>query len=128
MYNYVMERVETIKGTWTYNHKQLIVIMALCAVVLWQGLGDMVLDRVPVAEAVTYERELSSNDMADIELDRYINTIASEIYESKQLHYKELARQEAIQVVGYKLVRLSEVSPHVDYEYMREVVENYQNQ
>ena len=77
-------------------------------------------------ETIEYKAPLSTQDMALIELNDYINAKSEEIYTENTNIYKEMARQSAIELVYLELIKLTDTSPHVDYEYMREVVASMQ--
>lgn len=36
-----VQRIKSIKGTWTYNHKRELVIMALAVVIAWQNFSHL---------------------------------------------------------------------------------------
>lgn len=105
-----------LKERWTVKHWREVVIMALLVALVVDKLGPVVALYVPRVEAVSYH--------APCGLDCEIERRAVEIYEGRKLIHLEQARLEAIQEYGAELVRLSEVSPFVNYDKVREIVDN----
>lgn len=105
--------IDYIKHTWSYNHKTLIVCVALfVALVVQSGLPGLYQPALFQNEVIAYERERMG-------LDATIEARAYELYENSREMHLEKHRQEAIQEVLHELSALSEQSPFVDYEELK---------
>lgn len=105
-----------IKQSWTYNHIWVVVSMALAVVILvieYGGAAEKLLESLAAAQAVAYERELC-------ELECQLEERALEIYAERRQMDLERYRQEAIQEHATYLLSLSEESPFVDYQQLRD--------
>lgn len=100
-----------IKQTWTYNHKTLIVALALSVALVYPHIPN-----IPTlhADTVTYTSG-SPQTLQDM-----IEKRTKEIYTEHTSMYLEESRQEAIQEYGQKLLALSATSTYVDYQALRQ--------
>ena len=121
---------ESANGVRTaYRNKWVIMCLSLVCVIVVLEWGASIATLIPKTNAhniVEYTQEPTAKQIASDEVNDYVNKVADEIFIELLPTYKEQARQQAIQAVGNELVRLTEVSPHVDYIYMREVVDMIQ--
>jgi hypothetical protein len=101
-----------VTSTWSWNHKQLIVIASLAlALIIDSGIIDPV---IPTLEAeATYIAPRTT--LADQLEDR-----AYALYEANRQMDLEKYRQQAIQELGHELVALSATSTFVDYNELKE--------
>jgi len=104
-----------------YSIRHIIIIATLVTVILWQEIQPQV-PAIFAAQTITAENP-KPNEANQLELDIYINTRAEQIYQSNNGTYREMARQEALQETAAKLMQINQHSPHVDYQYMQEVVD-----
>ena len=109
--------VGMVKTSWSWNHKLLITLIALMVVIGWQNFGYYVQDMIPEAQAITYKSKACN-------LQCIVESRAKEIYKEREQVNMEKARLEAIDETGIELFQLTQESPHVDYEYIREVVDS----
>lgn len=82
-------------------------------VVGWLVFGDLIVARLPHAEAVSYRC---------ISLECQLEAMARDIYQQREGVNLERARLEAIEIMGARLIESTEVSPFVDYAHIREVI------
>ena len=106
-----MKKLDTIRQTWTYNHKLLLVTISLATA--------LVVPLVPVPtwpdNAVGYEKP-----QAVFTLEQHVEARARELYQEREAMDLEKYRQEAIQELGGALLEMSVVSPYVDYDALRD--------
>lgn len=106
-------KLQTIKNSWTYNHKTLIVALALAVA--------HVAPLIPVpelhAEPITYTKTATTTTES---LEQKIERKTEEIYKALEPVNKERARQEAIREINDELMLMVYDSPYIDYEVMGE--------
>lgn len=100
---------EKLLATWTWNHKLLIVTMALTLALLIET--DIIVIPTFPNEAIAYEKPF-----VDTSLEAKVEKRAMELYVENRAFDLEKYRQEAIREVGDELMRVSDVSPYVDYQ------------
>lgn len=99
-------KLETIKQSWTYNHKTLIVALALAVA----HIAPLMHLPTIQAEQITYTKT------ATYSLDDEINRIALELYEQNRNNDLERYRLDAIAAINEQLQDRVYLSPHIDYE------------
>lgn len=108
------QKLNNIKQTWTYQHKTLILTLALATVILIQN------DILPIpkiqAEEITYERA----QPADTSLEAKVEQRAEELYNENKNIDLERYRQEAIRETNDYLMQMTYTSPYVDYDALAE--------
>lgn len=111
----IQYRVIELTDTWAYNHKLLIVCMALVVVIGAQEytIRNPHIDVIEVKNEVQEEKETAASTL---------EKRARALYRQNEAFDLEEYRQIAIREASTELLELSQVSPFVDYEAMRAVV------
>lgn len=104
-----------IKQTWTWNHKLLIVTIALTVAHITPLVP---LPTLPTLQANTVTYTASSTAPYTIESELLARTIT--LYESNKANDLERYRLQAIQELNQELQVMVFTSPHVDYDAMRD--------
>ena len=109
---------QRIITSWTWNHKHLLVTLALAVVVVIQS--DVLTPHLPsitfnevYASTVTYEKP-------EDPLEVLVEKRALEMYQANREFDLENYRQEALRDMNSELIGLITDSPFVDYEALRE--------
>lgn len=105
-------KLQTLKQTWTYNHKLLIITIALATA--------HVIPLIPVPDLSLYAATIEHVNPPQPTLADMVEARAREIYQERANIYLEQSRQEAIQEYGHHLLSLSATSTFIDYEAMKE--------
>lgn len=107
----MQNKLQYIKQTWTYNHKTLIIALALAVA--------HVAPLVPLpelhAEPITYTKTATTTSES---LEAKIERKTLEIYKILEPINLERARQEAIRETADELMLMTYDSPYIDYEAM----------
>lgn len=108
-------KLQQLKQTWTYNHKTLIISLALALAHVYPVYIAPYMPVMPTyAATVEY-----TNPPAIDPLEAKIEARTQEIYKALEPVNLERARQEAIREMGDKLLLMSDDSPYVDYDELR---------
>lgn len=107
--------MQNIKQTWTYNHKSLIVIIALLLALYYPAYIKPNLPTWPTADA-TYTRQATSTPAT---LDTEILKRTLELYEQNRPNDLERYRLEAIGEINKQLQLKVYTSPHIDYDKLK---------
>lgn len=91
--------LEQVKGSWSYNHKQLIIILALATVIIVQEFP------VPTVFAKTNTVEYTSAGTCD-NVECLVEKRAVQIFTEKEGLYREMARTDAMEEIGHQVVRM----------------------
>lgn len=116
----IKQHLATIRTTWTWNHKLLILTMSLATAVVFQsGIVDPYIPRIEASNTIEVY-------IAPVEV-KATSTLATRVEERAQEMYKrneamdlEQYRQEAIREINDELLILTGDSPFVDYEALKE--------
>lgn len=103
-----------ILTSWTWNHKLLIVTLALLVANVYQS-GIIELPTLQ-AETIKYERP----EVVDNSLEAQLQRRAYELHEQNKAIDLERYRQEAIIEMNAHLMKMSSESPFVDYEALKD--------
>lgn len=103
-----------IKQTWTWNHKLLIVTIALLVANVYQS-GIVEIPTLQ-AEEIRYERPVQEDHSLEAQLERR----AIELHEQNKAIDLEHYRQEAIREMNVQLLEMSSESPFVDYQELKD--------
>ena len=104
-------KLTQLKATWTYNHKLLIVTLALVVAHIYPLIPLPELH----AEPITYTKTATTTSES---LEQKIERKTLEIYKILEPINLEKARQEAIREVSDELMLMTYDSPYIDYEAM----------
>ena len=111
----MQNNIKTITATWTYNHKLLLVTVALgVALIFESGLLDPMLPTLE-AQTITYETPDSGDRLIDELDDR-----ARALYKQNENMDLEKYRQQAIREMTERLLVLTGDSNFVDYVELRQ--------
>lgn len=91
--------MEQVTTSWSYNHKQFIVICALIAVILVQEFP------IPTVFAKSNTVEYTSAVTCD-DVECLIEKRAVQIFTEKEGLYREMARTDAMEEIGHQVVRM----------------------
>lgn len=105
-------KLQTIKQSWTYNHKLLILTLALVVAHIYPLIPLPTVQ----AEPITYQKAATVEPYT---LDDEIERITLELYEQNRHNDLEKYRLEAIGVMNKELQNRVYVSPHIDYEELK---------
>lgn len=100
----------TIRNSWTYQHKTLILALALLTAHIYPLIP------MPKAEAIQYQAE----PVIDTSIEMKLQERARELYKENEHMDLEKYRLEAIRELNTELLRMIDESPFVDYEAMSE--------
>lgn len=110
--------IETIRTSWTWNHKLLLVTMSLAvAVVVQSGLIDPYIPRIEASN--TFEYVKAPVEVATSTLATRVEERAQELYKQNEAMDLEQYRHEAIREINDELLSLTDESPFVDYEALK---------
>lgn len=104
-------KLQTIKQSWTYNHKTLIIAIALLVAHIYPLIEWPTLH----AEPITYNKTATTTSES---LEQKIERKTLEIYKLLEPVNLERARQEAIRETADELMLMTYDSPYIDYEAM----------
>lgn len=105
--------INTIKNSWTYNHKTLIIALALAVAHVYPLIEWPTLQ----ADTITYTKTAT---ITPYSLDDEINRIALELYEQNRANDLERYRLDAIAVLNEQLQDKVYLSPHIDYDKLKD--------
>lgn len=105
-----------LKQTWTYQHKTLIVALALALVIIIQN-NDWHLPNLQ-AETITYTKV--ETPIVDTSLEAKVEERAKELYKANINMDLERYRQEAIREMNHYLLEMTYESPYVDYKQLKD--------
>ena len=110
--------IETIKTSWTWNHKLLLVTMSLAvAVVVQSGIIDPYIPRIEASSTIEY---VKAPVQATSTLATRVEQRAQEMYKQNEAMDLEKYRHEAIREINDELLSLTDESPFVDYQALKE--------
>jgi hypothetical protein len=110
-------KLQTIKQTWTYKHKSLIIILSLLVALYYPVYIAPYIPSWPTA-TVTYYAPQATSTPPTLETEVQARTL--ELYEQNKAHDLEKYRHEAIKEVNEQLQGMLYNSPHIDYEAMKD--------
>lgn len=105
--------IANVKDTWTWNHKTLLVALAL-------GLALLIeTEKIPLP-TLAAETTYYTTPELDNSLEAQVARRANDLYEKNRAMDLEKYRHEAIREVNLQLQDMVEESPFVDYEVLKE--------
>lgn len=110
-------KLETIKKTWTWNHKTVIVAIALFVANVYQA-GYISLPTLE-AEEISYTRPVATTTVP-YSLAEEVEMRAYELRELNKNYDLEKYRQEALLEKKDEILLLSGDSPFIDYQALKE--------
>jgi hypothetical protein len=114
-------KIAQLKNTWTYNHKTLIIALALGLAHIYPAYIAPHMPTLPTYAATIEHVNLPQMPPQDALMAK-IEARTLEIYKALEPVNKERARQEALREMSDELLQMSYNSPYVDYEAIREAV------
>lgn len=113
--------ITTIRTSWTWNHKLLVVTMSLAlAVVIQSGIIDPYIPRIEASNSIEVYIAPVETEEATSTLSTRVEKRAQEMYKQNEAMDLEKYRQEAIREINDELLVLTGDSPFVDYEALKE--------
>lgn len=107
------------RTSWTWNHKQLILTLSLALVVVIQsGLIDPYIPRIEANTDLVYVK--APVEVATSTLATRVEERAQELYKQNEAMDLEQYRHEAIREINDELLSLTDESPFVDYQALKE--------
>jgi cell division protein FtsL len=103
--------LKKMQSTWAYNHKHLLVTLSLVVALIWQS--GILQAQLPKPEVLAYEQPVT-------DLDAQIQERAQELYKEQELWDLERYRRQAIDEMLQELLTISETSPYLDFDALKE--------
>lgn len=103
-----------IVQSWTWNHKLLIVTLALAVANVYQS-GIIEIPKLQ-AETIRYDRPVEEDHSLEAKVERR----AVELHEQHKALDLERYRQEAIREMNDQLMLISNESPYIDYQALKD--------
>jgi hypothetical protein len=113
-------KLQNIKQTWTYNHKLLIITLALALAHVYPVYIAPHLPTMPTY-AATIEWQAPTMVVSTSTLAGQVETRAQELYKENQAYDLEKYRHAAIKEINQELQNMVYTSPYVDYDALKEV-------
>lgn len=112
MIHTIKQSIHTVRNSWTWNHKMLIVTLSLLAA----HIAPFVPLPQATAEQVTYTRP----PVIDTSIEMKLQERAHELYKQNESMDLERYRLEAIRELNNSLLDMMDESPFVDYQELKD--------
>lgn len=109
-------KIETVKNSWTWNHKMLIVNLSLVVVVVFQA-ELITFPEIKASEPIVYTQKVESTEVT---IQQKLERRAKEMYQENEQIDLEQYRQKAIREMNEELIVLIGDSPFIDYKELSE--------
>lgn len=106
----MQNKLNYIKQTWTYNHKMVIIALALALAHVWPLIP------MPTLQAETVEYTKVETQKPPYTLEQELEERARELYKENESYDLEKYRHIAIQELNVTLLDMIDNSPFVDYK------------